>query len=234
MRFLKLVLFVCFLLGLGFVTTAHAKVGACADDLWELKGSVETEINRYNAFLKTVPKAKDPVHEFNVFLKAHGLPIQMSAEKIKGFPNRLDFKDDELGGPVAVVFLKTMKVPTSSGLSFDSVYEFENENSIKELHKWNIPFNESVAAIEGNNLIFQTTLIGVCTGPPEKISLSVQPDGTFQVTDFKKTEGLAGIVVEKCKGTKVAFKDSSYATCRKFEDLKTKKKRLLIWQIPLT
>jgi hypothetical protein len=233
MKFLTLVL-ICFLLGPDFAAAAQAKAGGCQNDLWELKGDVETEINRYNAFLKTVEKVKDPVPEFNVFLKAHGLPIQMSAEKIKGFPNRLDFKDDELGGPVAVVFLKTMKVPASSGLSFDSVYEFENENSIKELHKWNIPFNESVAAIEGNNLIFQTTLIGVCGGPPEKISLSVQPDGTFQVTDFKKTEGLAGIVVEKCKGTKVAFKDSSYATCRRFEDLKTKKKRILIWQIPLT
>ena len=219
---------------LGFILVSSTAWAKCDDVTWELKGEVETEITRYNQFLVTLEKAKNPTQEFNTFLNAHGLPIQVSADKISGFPNHLEYRDDELGGPVIVVFLKKLKVPANSGLSFDTVYEYENADSTKKLRQWNIPFNDSVSAIDGNNIVVQTQLPGACGGKSKTVSLSIQPDGTYKVIEFKKPDGAAGASIDKCRGLKIAFKESNYATCRELADPKTKKKRLLIWQIPMT
>ncbi len=213
---------------------AKAATPECRDDDWLFKGNIKNEVIRYNQFLATLAGAKDPVGELNIFLKAHGLPLQLGAGNVKGLSGWLESKDEDPGGPVAIAFLKVMQTPKSSGLMFDTVYEFETSDSTKPLQKWSLPFEDFAIGLKGDDLIFQTNLVGVCGSKSRAVTVAVQPDNSFRVIEFKKPDANAGRSIEKCKGAKIVFKDSAYASCSEFTDIENKKKRILVWQMPMT
>lgn len=210
-------------------TKPKIKIPVCKDEAWTFRGQSREQILEYNKFAKTLEDAKDPIADLNRFKEEHGLPLQV-LEGFKKVPDYLESNYEGPGGNPAVVFLKTLRADPPSDVTFESVFEAKDEKDEKTVNEWHLPFEESPTAVRGDELIFKTTLIGICKTEPRPVVIAVKTSGDYRVLP-SKLEDTTESTIDSCAAKKTAFPKSD-STCAEFTDLDSKSKRVLLWQIP--
>lgn len=200
-----------------------------------LHGKVLNLIKPYDKMILDLPKAADANKALNQYLAKSGLPVTVATEEEKETKGYSDFvESDSPGGAVAMIFLKTMRANAKSNVELDLVYEVSEPNATKALRTWQVPYNEgSIVGIEGDELIYQTTLNTICSKSESsrQIAYAIKPDGKFRVINTREDDSKD---VEKCKAKDELFKASDYAACKEWPDAKTKKKHILVFEYPMT
>lgn len=244
MRFFR-ILFPIAVLSFGLAITVPAQEDdenapeedTCKEDFWTLKGGIRKDVEKFDKFIKGVAASKDKVTELNAYLKRDGLPQQLAlnaGEKI-AYPNRVEGGEDSPGGPMAILFLRKLETKKSGGLALDHVYEVENPNAKTEIAKWNVPFEfPGVEAAEGDEIFYEDTLNAICGDGTLKIDFGIKPGGEFRALELKDTPKVTKLSSDKCKAGSHLFPGSAYSFCVEIQDLKTKKKRYFIWELPMT
>lgn len=206
----------------------------CADSNWTFVGDLTQTIRAYDSLFAGNLDHQSKIARFNSFLKTKGLLQTLSpVNEIKGFPNRLE--RDGIGGLDVGVFLKRLKVPDKAGLVLDKIYEVADVNATKALRFWQLPYGSNgPSALDGNDLIYEDVFTSVCSKLTFKSAVKVATTGDYELVTIGLPESPKSIPPERCKAAKNLFRDSSYSTCGEVIDLKTKKKRILVWEYPMT
>lgn len=204
------------------------------DARWSVVGNLAAETKSYDALFSNISKAKDPLADFNTYREAHGLvQVVAPSSEVKGFPDRLEM--DSPGGIIVGIFLKKLEVPAKSGLNFDTVYEVANVNSKKALREWNLPYGSNGPdGVDGNALFYKDTLMAICSERSYHATVRVDVDRSYELVKIDLPERTKQIAPGRCKAARHLFKDSAYATCSEIVDMKTKRKRVFVWQMPMT
>lgn len=207
----------------------------CGHDLWAVHGDLLPKIQRYDKMIESLDGTKKSIDALNAFLKAEGLPIQLGThEQIsKEFPNRLEMKTEGPGGPVSVLFLKEFNFKKGSKIYPDNVYEVKSAKSKKHSQKWDIPYESWPVTIEENEIFVNIEFNMICGQQKGLlVSLAIKPDGSYRVTESKPF--VEAKTINKCPAAKSVFGATDYSVCHEMKDGKTKQKRILIWQGPMT
>jgi hypothetical protein len=208
---------------------------ACENDSWEVHGKLEGEVARFDKMVQGLAKSRDPIRDINDHLKKYGLPQELGAGDGFGedHRDRLVSKAEGPGGNIVALFLKKMTVAAASSLHFDQIHEVESAEKPKVLKTWNIPFEAAPEAVDGDEIIFSDTVSAICKDDQKAVNVAVKPGGDYRILDAKKLPGFTMIPDSKCKA-KTVIKGSDYAVCGESVDSKTKKKRIFVWQMPMT
>ena len=133
------------------------------------------------------------------------------------------------------LFLRKLDVPKNSHLTLDVVYEVSSFKSHRVLRQWNLPYESAqTQGIDQDRLLYEYSLSPICEGSAFKVVMSVTPDHRFEAVDVDISKFEKPKLVSSCAAAKSIFKKSSYSVCGEFYDVKTKKKRILVWQQPMT
>ena len=201
-----------------------------------LKGKVSEIVKSYDSWVIALAKEKKPGPKVAERLAKEGLPFPLLVKKkpVSGVESWLEVEDIS-GNPMAEVFLKKLMIPGGKGqsLHFDGAYLFTDAKAKKTEHEWNVPYNSFYPkGLEGDELIFERSFHPFCReGDSVEITLAVKPDGSLRVVDWPKAEELGE--VKDCPAKKL-FKKSDYGICSRITDRKTKKKKILAWEEPMT
>ena len=202
---------------------------AC-DSLGEqLNPILKKKLDDYNKFIISLQNEKDPIKAINKRIKSHGLLMDayINEKLVKNYPS--SYSLDTVSG-ARTMFLKSMKLPP--GLHNDIIYEVSANDSVKPVRSWQVPANQTFHGIRGNEILYQGWLATPCSPFKRDVVLAISPDGSFRaVPDVKIPERNIGI---KCPAKKTIFKGSDYSGCAEMIDLKTKKKRIIVFQFPMT
>ncbi|MCO5143157.1 MAG: hypothetical protein M9962_08720 [Oligoflexia bacterium] len=230
-------IFILFFLVL--ISSAHGKnkKQICPDmPHLEMKGNIFKKIQAYDRFLLNL-KTGEHIPALNEYKKDFGLPLYVSfpEDPPKEYPNYV--ATDDMGYPSAYVFFKKMVFQHKSDPGFDEIYEAKSKDSTKVVNKWNIPYNDPrIVGIEGSELIVAHTFSTFCAKKPKKfeVRLFIQPDGEYRVVGSKKIKStLKHIKEDNCAAVQI-IKNSDYTLCKEAIDQKTKKKRVLVYEGPMT
>ncbi len=208
---------------------------------YEMKGKTPSLVKKYNEEFADLGPEPDIVLE-GIRLKM-GLPIALNAREPNDvkYADRLE-GDDITGGVSVTLFLKQLKVRNKSGVSFDTVYEVagaKGPSSSKVLRKWNVPYNwAGPEGVSGDKLFFPYPFRPICPEkemPAKEVTgwLELKTNGDYMVIEKPKLPAIKRLKPEDCTATKI-FKMSDYGACAEFTDETSKKKRILVWQSPMT
>lgn len=217
-----------------FASSSAMAQPLCSPQSWSVVGRMDEAIKSYDAFVDGLEKSKNPLGDINSRINRDGLLITLTSPgKIKGVANYLE--GEEPGGTTVGLFLRKMKAPAGSNLSLETVYEIANPKSSKAIRQWRIPASaKGPQGLEGNFLFLAQTIAGICSKSSQPAVLKINPDGRYLASDTKLDDQTTIIPAEKCPAAKDLFKDSAFAICSEHADLKSKKKRTLVWQAPMT
>jgi hypothetical protein len=198
------------------------------------KGDFEKQSAPYNKMVQGLASSANWQKTLQGYLEKSGLPVAYGApSKIKRYRDYALV--DDPGGTRAIMFTKRIMVDPTSGLNLDEVYEVSSPEAKKAVRSWKVPYNgNGVAAIEGEELRYPAAAGPLCTEKPVsplEYTLAIKPSGYIRVMPKAEGEGKA---VEDCPAAKALFTNSAFAKCEEFTDLKTKKKRILVFNSPMT
>ncbi len=214
--------------------SVHTNKQECKSNFWTPVGDIVKGAFAYDTFLKNLSSSKDSIVTINDRIKKDGILIQLGRSGSTSVQNRFDSEEGPVG-QVTGLFLKTMRAPDKSDLSLDEVHEVETPTAEKSIRSWQIPFNSNgPEGIEGNELFIGEVLSSVCSDLSYGVDLAIQPDGKMRAVKSTPNDIYKTIESEDCKAAKKVFPGSDYPVCGEFTDRKTKKKRILVWQIPMT
>ncbi len=205
------------------------EVFACDSLGDQLNPQLKKKLDDYNKFIVSLQNEKDPLKAINKRIKSHGLLMDayINEKLVKNFPS--SFTHDSISGARAM-FLKSTKLPP--GLSNDIIYEISANDSTKPIRSWQIPANHTFQGIRENEILFQGYLSTPCSQFKRDVVLAISPDGSFRaIPDVTFPEAKQGI---KCPAAKSIFKGSEFGACVEMTDVKSKKKRIIVFQNPMT
>lgn len=203
-----------------------SQVFAC-EKLGKITPALTKKLKEYDQFVLSLQSSRTPEKEINKRIKSHGILLDayINEKLVKNYPSA--FMDDSISGAYTL-FLKSTKLPP--GLSNDIIYEVATLDSAKALRHWQIPANQSFLGIQGNEIIHRTYLGSACSNIRRDVLLAISPDGKFRAIPDLKMEEMKYI---PCPAAKVIFKDSD-GSCAELVDAKSKKKRIIVFQSPMT
>jgi hypothetical protein len=199
-----------------FATTAFAK--DCGNP------NMKKKLLNYEAFIKKNPNTK----EINAFLKKHGMltNVFFSEKGPKKYPDHVE--GDQLAASKAV-FLH--KLSENKDLFLERVFEIASETSEKISFRWHLPVNQVPDGIMGKEIIHKTYLHADCFEASKEVLIAVLPDGKFRAIDPVKFPEKKAV---KCSILKKLFQDPDTGSCFEFTDMKSQKKRFLVFENPVT
>src|SRR5665213_718930 len=133
----------------------------CKRHYWTIHGNLQAEALAYDDFIENLPK--DPTAKLNAFIHQQGLLQQLKSPsgRVEGLDDY--FSSEGASGQTVGLFLKYMRVPARSNISFDTVFEIENGKSKKVIQKWSVPYgSQPPVAIEGFDLVYPEVLTTIC------------------------------------------------------------------------
>jgi len=135
--------------------------------------------------------------------------------------------DDAPCGMVASALLTQLPLMTHP-LSVELAVEVDSTG--RELRRWPLPLDTRIAGVSGDLLFVPYRL---WTGTESRVigDLALGASGAFHVVPAIPTEPSPERV--DCPALKV-FAGSAYTTCERFVDQKTKKRRVIAYQLPCT
>ncbi len=195
----------------------------------QLNPALKTKLNDYNKFIMSLQSEKNPLKMINKRIKSSGLLMDayINEKLVKNYPS--SFVDDSISGSRRM-FLKSTKLPP--GLSNDILYEVATPDAKKAIRTWQIPANQTFQGILGNEIIHQSYLSTPCSQINRDVLLAISPNGKFRaITEMKLPEIKYGI---NCPAVKILFRGSEFGTCAELIDANSKKKRIIVFQSPMT
>jgi hypothetical protein len=215
----------------------RAEETTCTGEYWTTKGNILKTVKLYDDMLLTLEKLEPQVQaqKLNEFKNKYGLPLSVSAtEQVK---YQGDYLMGEVGpaGAEAGLFLKQISLTKIQKKDFgtDAIYELEKIDSKKSIKEWPIPYNSNgPIAIQETSIYYAEEFQALCKEMPKPISvvLKIMTNGDYQVEAAPPSTTKTEV---SCPNF-VTFKGSGYATCQEFVDAKTKKKRIIAWESPMT
>lgn len=205
-----------------------SQVFAC-EKLGKISPALTKKLAEYDKFVDSLQNEKDPLKKINRWIKDKGilLDAHISEKLVKNYPS--SFMDDSMDGAYKL-FLKNLKLPP--GLSNDLIYEVASYDSAKTIRAWQIPSNATFLGIRGNEIFHRSYLGSPCAKFRRDVLLAISPDGKFRaVADEKFPEPKYNLV---CEAVKTVYKKSEYGACLEMKDINSRKKRILIYQSPMT
>lgn len=201
---------------------------------WQSHGQIRTLVEKWDLLLATADKNKTFLKDINEFKRKYGLLLEVSppTTKMDGPPpDRLE--GESPSGTTWALFFK--RVTGFKCCLFDHVWEVGALDGKKKLQSWSVPLDASPLAIEGNELFIEYQLRG-CTNESRGVTLAIKPDGSFRVVDRKlpTLDESKKFLGPLCTAPKMVFPESKFGVCSELEDLKNQKKRILVWETPMT
>ncbi len=212
-----------------FLLLFASELFACDSLGDQLNPTLKKKLEDYNKFIVSLQNEKDPIKAINKRINSHGLLMDayINEKLVKNYPS--SFSQDSISG-ARTMFIKNMKLPP--GLSNDIIYEVSANDSVKPLRSWQIPANQAFQGIRGNEILYQGWLSTPCSHFKRDVLLAISTNGKYRaIHEIKFPEKKVGI---KCPAVKKIFKGSEFGTCAELIDLKTKKKRIIVFQNPMT
>lgn len=197
---------------------------ACAEMGNQLNPTLKKKFGAYDKFIFSLQNEKDPIPHINKWIKREGILLDayISERLIKKYPS--SFHGESMSS-AHTLFLKNLKLPP--GLSNDIISEITGKKAEKVIRTWQLPANASFLGIRGNEILYRTYLGTPCSSFKRDVLLAISPNGSFRAIADEK------IPVPKydiqCPGMKKTF-DS----CVELIDVKSKKKRFIVFQSPIT
>jgi hypothetical protein len=201
---------------------------AC-ETLGKISPVLTKKLKEYDAFVLSLQSEKDPLPKINRWIKNKGilLDAHISEKLVKNYPSA--FADDSITG-AHTLFLKNLKLPP--GLSNDLIYEVPSYDSPKTIRSWQIPSNGTFLGIRGNEIFYRTYLGSPCSKIKRDILIAISPNGKFRaVADEKFPEPKYNLA---CEAVGRVYKKSEYGACLELKDINSRKKRIIIYQSPMT
>jgi hypothetical protein len=195
----------------------------------QLNPQLKKKLEEYDKFVVSLQSEKDPVTKINQRIKAKGILLEANINQklVKNYPS--SFYDKSITG-ARKLFLRNLKLPP--GLSNDIIYEVASTDSTKVLRSWQIPSNEFFRGILGNEIIIRAYLGTPCSKFHRDVLLAISSHGEFRaIKDVDLKEPKYDL---KCAAVKTIFKNSDSGACLELVDLKSKKKRIIVYQQPMT
>ncbi|MES2527383.1 MAG: hypothetical protein V4598_09855 [Bdellovibrionota bacterium] len=212
-----------------FLLLFLSEVFACDSLGDQLNPQLKKKLDDYNKFIISLQNEKDPLKAINKRIQSHGLLMDayINEKLVKNYPS--SFTDDSISGS-RKMFLRNTKLPP--GLSNDIIYEISANDSTKPLRSWQIPANHTFQGIRGNEILHQGYLGTPCSQFKRDVLLAIATNGSFRaIPDVKFPEAKYGI---KCPAAKSIFKGSDFGSCVEMIDVKSRKKRIIVFQNPMT
>lgn len=212
-----------------FLLLFASELFACDSLGDQLNPTLKKKLDDYNKFIVSLQNEKDPLKAINKRIKSSGLLMDayINEKLVKNYPS--SFSLDSVSG-ARTLFLMNMKLPP--GLSNDIIYEISANDSTKPLRSWQIPANQTFLGVRGGEIIYQGWLSTPCSQFKRDVLLAISTNGKFRaIPEVKLPERKLGI---KCPAVRTIFKGSEYGTCAELIDMKTKKKRIFVFQNPMT
>lgn len=203
-----------------------SQVFAC-EKLGKITPALTKKLKEYDQFVVSLQNSKTPEKEINKRIRSQGILLDayINEKLAKNYTSA--FIDDSISGAYTL-FLKNTKLPP--GLSNDIIYEVAKSDSAKSIRHWQIPANQSFLGIMGNEIIHRTYLGSPCASIRRDVLLAISPNGKFRAIPDTKIPEMKYI---QCPAAKVIFKDSD-GSCAELIDAKSKKKRIIVFQSPMT
>lgn len=213
------------------MTFAQDKI-ACGH--WQAFGSMKTLMEKWDLLLATADKNKNFLKDINEFKNKYGLLMEASPlpHKMNGPPtDRLEGEGP--GGTTYGLFFKKLSCGKSCDL--DDVWEVGAWDGKKKLAHWSVPRDVPPMAIEGDELFFEYQLRG-CTNESRGVVIALKKTGEYRVVEKKLPvlDENKKMVGPLCTAPKMVFPDSNFGVCSELEDMKSKKKRVMVWEAPVT
>lgn len=223
--------FCFFALSIGTIVWAQAPSKECKN--YQSHGNMQTMIEKWDLLLATADKNKSFNKDITEFKNKYGLLFRVlpPSNEMNGPPaDRL--VGEHPAGDTWLIFFKRL-----SGFkccNFDSITEVKDLAGKKTVQVWSVPLEVTPAAIEGDELFFEYQLVG-CTNESRGVVIAAKKDGSYRIVD-KKLPPLNENkkVLGACTAPKKLFGADSDGVCTELQDLKTKQKRILVWQTPIT
>ena len=201
---------------------------AC-ESLGKISPVLTKKLQVYDKFVESLQSEKDPFPKINRWIKNKGILMDahISEKLVKNYPSA--FSDDSITGAHRL-FLKNLKLPP--GLSNDLIYEVPSHDSPKYIRSWQIPSNATFLGIRGNEIFYRTYLGSPCGKFKRDVLIAISPNGKFRaVPDEKFPEPKYNL---ECEAVKAVYKKSEYGACLELKDINSRKKRIIIYQSPMT
>ncbi|MFL5784868.1 MAG: hypothetical protein ACJ76H_09685 [Bacteriovoracaceae bacterium] len=183
----------------------------------------------YDRFVVSLQSDKEPFKSINKRIKTHGLLLDayIREDLVKKYPSRIS--NDSITEAHSI-FLRNLKLPP--GLTNDLVYEITNKNSVKIVRTWQLPANSTFLGIRGNEILHRTFLGSPCGQIHRDVTLGISPNGKFRaLPDMKLPRPKLHL---NCPAVKAIYKNSGFGDCMELVDIKTRKKRIIVYQSPMT
>lgn len=196
----------------------------------QLNPTLKKKLDAYEKFIVSLQNEKDPLKHINRRIKREGILLDayINEKLVKNYPS--SFADDSTTTNSRKLFIRNMKLP--AGLSNDVIYEVASVDATKTIRSWQIPVNQMFLGISGNDILYRAYLGTPCSNFRRDVILSISPKGNFHAIKDVKTPELK--YLDKCPAAKNIFKNSAYDSCVELLDVKTKKKRIIVYQSPIT
>jgi hypothetical protein len=212
-----------------FLILISLQAFACDEIKNQLNPQLKKKLGDYDKFIVSLQSEKDPIKAINKRIRTHGilLAAYINEKLVKNYPS--SFYDESITG-ARKLFLKNMKLPP--GLSNDIIYEVATLDSPKALRSWQIPSNHNFLGIRGNEIILRAYLGTPCSNFRRDVLLAVSSNGRFRaIPDIKIPEPKYNL---NCAGVKTLYQGSEYGACLQFQEIKSKKKRIIVFQQPMS
>ncbi len=211
-----------------FLLLFLSEVFACDTLGDQLNSQLKKKLDDYNKFIISLQNEKDPLKQINKRIKSHGLLMDayINEKLVKNYPS--SFSLDSISG-ARTMFLRSTKLPP--GLSNDIVYEISANDSTRPLRSWQIPANHTFQGVLGNEILYQGYLSTPCSQFKRDVMLAISTKGSFRaIPDVKFPDVKRGI---KCPAAKLIFKGSDFGSCVEMIDVKSRKRRIIVFQNPM-
>lgn len=205
----------------------------CAGRPFTPKGDVVGLVKRYDAFVLGLQKSKTVAKDVQAWLASEGLPFSLDSPvkgPVKGLKAWLE-ADSMSGTPEAVVFLKKLSLPAGANLRFDKGFLLEGARPVE----YRLPFNEFFpSGLQGEEILFVKTLFPLCAEADSvEVALALKPDGSLRALDWKRKDKAVSVSGKRCPGKKY-FKGSAYPVCEELRDGASGKKKIFVYEPPMT
>lgn len=202
---------------------------ACESLKGQLNPKLKKKLDAYEKFIVSLQSEARPLPKINQRIKREGILLDayIGDKFVKSYPSSFVL---DMVSEARTLFLRNLKLPP--GLTNDIVYEVADAKSEKIVRTWQLPANGSFQGIRGNEIIFRSDLGTPCMNFKRDVTLAASPNGKFRaVEDVKFPAADWG---QACPAARKIFSGSDYGACVYLIDLKTKKKRVLVYQTPMT
>ena len=195
----------------------------------QLNPKLKKKLDAYEKFIISLQSEKNPLRSINRWIKKEGILLDayINERLVKNYPS--SFSDDSPTNS-RKLFLKNLKLPP--GLSNEVIYEVASPKANRTIRSWQIPANAVPLGIRGEEILYRAYLGTPCSNFKRDVLIAISSKGTFRAIDDVSIPEVK--YLDKCPAAQEIFKTSAYDSCMEVQDVKSKKKRIIVYQSPIT